>query len=75
MVWAGSAVSDYLDPAAGRPSMLLLTAIFLGSAAWYLVRRRAGRAWTMQPVLEEGAEADAKAEPAAARPPPMTVQT
>jgi fructoselysine transporter len=40
LVWIASAASDYLDPKAGRPSMFLLSAVFLGAVLYYLFRLR-----------------------------------
>jgi fructoselysine transporter len=36
-------VADWLDPDAGRPSLMVLSAIFVGSLAYYWARNRRGR--------------------------------
>ena len=41
-VWIASVASDYLDEKAGRPSMILLSAVFLGAALYYVLKLRPG---------------------------------
>jgi len=48
------AAADWFDPAAGRPSLLILAALFLASLAYYKVR---GKPW----VLSEGPSPEAVA--------------
>jgi fructoselysine transporter len=57
-VTAFSVAADWLDPDAGRPSIVLLTALFLGAMAYYHFRlRQVSKTWTMglaeaEPVAE-----------------------
>ncbi len=56
-VTALSIVADWLDSDAGRPSILLLTALFLGALAYYHFRlRQASKAWTIGGTTEAPAE-------------------
>jgi amino acid transporter len=62
--WAAFVAANFADPKAGRPSMALLSAVFFGSLAYHVwKRRRTGRAWEMQP-LDEDAEVDLAPKPA-----------
>jgi hypothetical protein len=42
---AAFALADWLDPAAGRPSLLVLSVLFLASLAYYKAR---GRPWVLR---------------------------
>jgi amino acid transporter len=59
-IWAASAASDYLDEKAGRPSMILLSSVFLGAVAYYLLRlRRSAGGWRVHEApAEEPARGD-----------------
>ena len=47
-VTALSIVADWLDPDAGRPSIVLLTALFLGALAYYYFRlRQVSKSWVV----------------------------
>ncbi len=47
-VTALSVVADWLDPDAGRPSIMLLTGLFLGALAYYHFRlRQVSKGWLM----------------------------
>ena len=47
-VTALSVAADWLDPDAGRPSIILLTSLFLGALAYYYFRlRQVSRGWTI----------------------------
>ena len=47
-VTALSVVADWLDPEAGRPSIVLLTSLFLGALVYYNLRlRQVARGWTI----------------------------
>ena len=55
-VTALSVVADWLDPDAGRPSIMLLTALFLGALAYYHFRlREVSKGWTVGVVEAEAA--------------------
>jgi amino acid transporter len=41
-VWVASVASDYLDEKAGRPSMILLSAVFAAAVLYYLLKLRPG---------------------------------
>jgi amino acid transporter len=58
VVWAASVVADYLDPEAGRPSMILLTSVFLAAVAYYLLRLRRTGGWRVHAVDEIAAETE-----------------
>jgi amino acid transporter len=55
-----SVVADWLDPEAGRPSVVLLIALFLGALAYYQLRlRQVSKGWI---IVSEGVEALGGAE-------------
>ena len=58
VVWAASVISDYLDPAAGRPSMILLSSVFLAAVAYYVLRLRRRGGWRVHAVDEIAAETE-----------------
>ena len=61
VVWGASVAADYFDAAAGRPSMILLSAVFLGALLYYVLKlRHADGGWRVH-VLE-AAEADPLAQ-------------
>lgn len=54
LTWLAFVIANFADPKAGRPSMALLTTVFLGSLAYHVwKRRRTGRAWEMTPLAED----------------------
>jgi amino acid transporter len=55
-VTALSVVADWLDPDAGRPSIVLLTALFLGALAYYQLRlRQVSKGWAIGAGMGEAA--------------------
>ena len=58
VVWGASVAADYLDPAAGRPSMILLSAVFLAAVAYYVLRLRRRGGWRVHAVDEIAAETE-----------------
>lgn len=55
-VTALSIVADWLDPDAGRPSILLLSGLFLGALAYYHLRlRQVSKRWTVGLVAVDAA--------------------
>ena len=63
-VWAASVVSDYLDPDAGRPSMMLLSGVFVAALLYYVLKLRRSGGWRVH------AEREAEPGREAAVPPP-----
>ena len=54
-VTAMSIVADWLDPDAGRPSVILLIALFLAALAYYQLRlRQVSKGWL---IVSAGVEA------------------
>jgi amino acid transporter len=55
-VTALSVAADWLDPDAGRPSIVLLTALFLGALAYYHLRlRQVSKGWAIGAGMGEAA--------------------
>jgi amino acid transporter len=52
IVWAGSVASDYLDPKAGRPSMILLATVFAAAVLYYVLKLRPA-GWAVQSASDE----------------------